>query len=81
MVDSLLTKVNNVILVPIVSLLFAVAFLVFVWGVFEYLIRQNDPDARATGGQHILWGVIGMTIMVSAWGIINFIIKSLESVR
>lgn len=81
MVDTILTKVNNVIIVPIVSLLFAVAFLVLVWGIFEYLIRQNDPEARAQGGRHIMFGVIGMTIMVSAWGIINFIIKSIESIR
>ena len=79
MVEALLDKVIKVIVTPLLTLVFAVAFIVFMWGVFQYLIAQNDPAARKQGGDHILWGVIGMAIMLSAYGIINFVIATLQS--
>lgn len=81
MAEAFIQKLISVIVTPLLTLVFAVAFIVFVWGVFQYLIAQNDPGARATGTQHIMWGVIGMAIMVSAYGIINFVIQTLQSVR
>ncbi len=80
MVDALINKVISVIVTPLLTLVFAVAFIVFMWGVFQYLIATNDPGARSEGTQHILWGVIGMAIMLSAYGIINFVIATLQSI-
>lgn len=80
MVDALLKKVTDVLILPLVELAFAVAVVVFVWGVFQYLLAQNNPDARSTGTNHIMWGVIGMAIMVSAYGIINFVINTVKTI-
>ncbi|MBP9701865.1 MAG: hypothetical protein KBD47_02710 [Candidatus Pacebacteria bacterium] len=80
MVDALINKVISVIVTPLLTLVFAVAFIVFMWGVFQYLIATSDPSARSEGTQHILWGVIGMAIMLSAYGIINFVIATLQSI-
>lgn len=80
MVDALLKKVTDLIVTPLLTLLFAVAFIVFVWGVFQYFIYQSDSSERGTGAQHILWGVIGMAIMLSAYGIINFVISTLNTI-
>jgi ABC-type thiamin/hydroxymethylpyrimidine transport system permease subunit len=79
-VDALINKVISVIVTPLLTLVFAVAFIVFMWGVFQYLIATSDPSARSEGTQHILWGVIGMAIMLSAYGIINFVIATLQSI-
>lgn len=81
MAEAFIQKLISVIVTPLLTLVFAVAFIVFAWGVFQYLIAQNDPGERAIGTQHILWGVVGMAIMVSAYGIINFVIQTLQSVR
>jgi len=69
----LLDNIEANILNPLISLLFAVALLYFLYGVFELIKGREDPDAHDKGGQHILWGVIGMAIMVSAYGIIHII--------
>lgn len=69
--EKLIHNFNNVILNPIIALLFGVALVVFLWGVFQYLLGGDSEDARKTGARHILWGVVGLAIMISAFGIIN----------
>ena len=69
----LLDKIQENILNPVITLLFSAAVVWFLYGVFEFVRGQGSDEARKTGAQHILWGVIGMAIMISAYGIINII--------
>jgi len=75
--DPTLNKVIVIILNPVILLLFSLALIVFLWGVMQYVRKANDSKERETGGQHILWGVIGMAIMLSVYGIMNLIINTL----
>lgn len=76
-VSGLMKKISDAIILPIISVVFGIAVVVFVWGIFEYFVSSADPVKRATGAQHILWGVIGMFVMVSAYGIIRLIASSI----
>ncbi len=72
--DLVLVVINN-ILVPI---LFTIAFLVFLWGVFNYFIVGGaDEDKRKEGRQFILWGLIGFVVMFSLWGLVNILSNTL----
>jgi uncharacterized membrane protein len=71
--QSLLANAYTVILQPIIFLLFAVAFVVFFWGIVESIRDSEDENGRAKGKQSILWGILGMVIMVSVFGIIRII--------
>ncbi len=64
-------KVNEVILFPFIALLMGVAFLVFVYGCVEYIINADNESAREQGRKHILWGIIGLVVMVSAFAILQ----------
>ena len=68
-IDPIITNIVS----PLVMLMFAVAIIVFVWGIVEMLMHGDDATAREKGRWHMLAGVIGICIMVSAWGIIYFI--------
>ncbi len=68
-----LYKVDTFIIQPIVSLLFAIAFITFVWGVIEFIRGSDSPDGQKTGKKNIIWGIVGMVIMVSVYSIINII--------
>jgi len=68
---QLLNKIVEVIVNPIIFLMFAVALVVFLWGVAEFLRNSNDASGQSKGKSHILWGLIGMAIMVSAFAIIR----------
>ena len=72
-----MAKVSDNIVSPIVAVLFLVAFVVFVYGMFEMISSQDDSDKRKNGKNAILWGVIGMVIMVSVYGIIRLIANTL----
>jgi hypothetical protein len=69
----LLDNIKTQILNPLIYLAFAAAFLVFGYGVVEFIRHADSDEGRETGGRHILWGVVGMFIMASAFGIINLI--------
>lgn len=54
-----------------VPTLITIAFITFLYGVYKYFIlgAANDTD-RATGRQFILWGLIGLAIIMSVWGLV-----------
>lgn len=68
---ELLNKIVEVIVNPIIFLMFAVALVVFLWGVAEFVRNSNDSASQSKGKSHILWGLVGMAIMVSAFAIIR----------
>ena len=76
-IDSLILKINKVIINPAIGFIFAVALATFLFGVVEFILKKESDEGRATGKQHMLWGIIGMAIMLGAFGIINLIISSL----
>lgn len=64
-------RVVNSILVPV---LMAIAFIVFLWGVYKYFILgAAEEKSRADGRQFSLWGIIGFVIILSLWGLVNLI--------
>jgi hypothetical protein len=70
-------KLIEVVVDPAVQLLFAAAILYFVWGVFTFIRKSDDSTERTTGANHILWSTVGLFIMVSVWGIIAIVKKSI----
>ena len=76
-IGELVKRVNKVILNPFIAFLFAVALVYFIYGVFEFLANASNEDARTKGKQHMLWGVIGMFIMMAVFGIIQIIMTTL----
>lgn len=72
-VVKLLTNVVE----PVVKFLFAAAVFYFIFGVFTYIRKADDSSERVTGGNHILYGTIGLFIMISVWGIIAVIRSTL----
>ena len=72
-VNGLLTRLYDVIVRPVIMLLFAVAFLLFIYGIFQFIKNVDDEGERATGKRNMLYGIIGMVIMVSVFGIIRII--------
>lgn len=69
--NEFLTKVVTQVINPIILLLSAVAFVVFIWGVFEFVRQAADETKRKEGRQAILWGLIGLVVIFGAYGIIN----------
>jgi hypothetical protein len=69
--QDIVEKVERVLLFPFMILLSSIALLVFIWGVYEYILNSGDEKARATGRMHMMYGVIGLLVMVSAYAILK----------
>jgi len=78
-IQEFVNKFTSVIINPILALMFAAGLVVFVWGVVEFLAGQNGiGEGAANGKRHMLWGIIGMFIMVAAYAILKIIANSLN---
>ncbi len=67
---SIGTFINNVL----IPLIFALALLFFIYGMFKYFIQGGDDEGnRETGRQLMIWAVLGFVFMVSIWGIVNLV--------
>ena len=70
--NSILAVINQ----SLVPVLFAVAFLMFLWGVFKYFIKgATEEKSRIDGRQFVLWSIIGFAVILSVWGLVG-VVKS-----
>ena len=73
-----LYKLNYYILNPFIVLLFAVSFVYFVYGVIKFLATEEGDKGgvRLEARNSLLWGVVGMLIMFSVYGLIRFVLAT-----
>jgi zinc transporter ZupT len=76
-VDSFMVKVNTLIINPLITLLFALAVVFFLYGMVEFLFNQANEEKKTSGKSHMLWGVIGITIMMGVWTILGIVLNTL----
>lgn len=76
-VNVLVGRINAVIIDPLLALLFAAGLLVFLWGLLEFLMGVSaGSEKKDDGKRHMLWGIIGMFIMVASAAIIRIIMNT-----
>lgn len=72
--ESIITFINQVA----VPFLFAIAFIVFLFGVFRYFILGGASDEkRKEGRTMIIYSVVGFAVMIVVWGLVNLIVGTL----
>lgn len=77
-IDDFLGDISDFINNILIPLLFAVALLFFLYGVFNYfIVGKNIEEKKVEGRQYMVWSVIGFVVMVSIFGIVNLIANGL----
>lgn len=69
--SGFIAKFIALIIQPLIVLLLAAGIAYFIWGVAMYIWNADNADERAKGTQHLIWGVLGIVIMVGVIGIIR----------
>src|SRR3989344_3725094 len=70
-VASTILYIINYVLVPV---LFALAFIVFLYGIVsKYIFSHGDETKVAEGHKLILWGIVAFVVMISLWGLVNVV--------
>ena len=76
-INGLVAKIIAFINGTIVPAIFALAFVVFIWGVFQYFILKGEEGHEA-GRKKIGYGIAAFVIMASVWGLVNFVLNTLD---
>lgn len=73
-----LSNVIDLIINPLLLLLFALSFLYTVYGVFNFLRQDiSAADAKRSEARNaVIWGIVGMIIMFSVFGLIKFVLDT-----
>lgn len=77
-VASFMEKIFDVLVQPALIFFFTLALVLFLWGMMVFLTStdKNAEDSQK-GKQHMLWGIIGMFVMMAVFGIMRLIISTL----
>lgn len=75
-ISSLLTLIQTIINEALPVLL-AIASIVFIWGVVLYITGAGDEEKRKKGQNMIIYGLIGLFVLVAFWGIVNVAVNTL----
>lgn len=78
-IDLIVKNITETFIDPIITLFYVLAFLYFFWGMALFVLNSNDQKKRQEGRDHMMWGVIGLFIVFSVWGILNFVDLSIEA--
>ncbi|MBI4068277.1 hypothetical protein HY413_02615 [Candidatus Kaiserbacteria bacterium] len=55
---------------PAILVVFTAGFFLFVWGLVQFLLNLDQEGKREEHLQHMLWGIVGMFVMASVYGIL-----------
>ena len=58
---------------PTILVVFTAGFLWFLWGLVVFIFKLDEGGERKEGKDHMLWGLVGMLVMVSVYGILAII--------
>ena len=65
------------ILDTIVQFLIILAIFILIFGIFRYLTAAGDEEKVKEGRRFIIWGVVGVVLMLLIRGFINVIVDTL----
>lgn len=74
---QVIDKIKAELLQPAALVIFSAGFLLFIWGLVVFLWHIEDGSAQEEGKDHMIWGIVGMFIMISIWSIIALIDNTL----
>ena len=74
---DLVNRFVDYIIDPAILVIFTLGFFLFVWGLVQFLWNLDEGGENQAGKSHMFWGIIGMLIMISVFGILNIIDNTL----
>ncbi len=77
---TLYTPLKTYVIFPAIGILFGVAMIYFLWGMVVFIWSSSNEEGRQKGKEHMMYGVLGLAIMLSVYGIMNFILATIRSI-
>ena len=69
-----LIKAFGGVMGKLIWVFFAVALLVFFWGLVKFIFRVGGDEKAVEEGKNIMiWGVVSLFVMLTVWGLVEFL--------
>ena len=62
----------------VIGLLVALATVYFLWGAGKFIKNAEDTKAREEGKNFMIYGIIGLFVIVAFWGIVTALINTFD---
>jgi len=72
---QIICKIGDILNV-LVPLLIVLAVVYFIWGVIKYVVSSDEED-KSKARSMIIYGIIGLVVIIGMWGIVNMLINTL----
>jgi TM2 domain-containing membrane protein YozV len=61
-----------------IPVLVSIAFLIFFFGIARFILSAGDAKGIAEGKSFMIYGILGVFLLVSFWGIMQFMLDQFE---
>lgn len=78
--DTFIARVQDQIIDPIITVLALAAFVLFVFGVVEFIRGAENGETQEKGRRHMIWGIIGLAILFGANAIVTILGNIAQSI-
>src|SRR3989338_3837023 len=68
---DVLARISN-FFSAVLPVLISLGVIYFVWGVVQYFIGEGE-EAKTKGRDRIIYGIIGLAVIISIWGLVAII--------
>ncbi|MFA5783204.1 MAG: hypothetical protein WC868_13130 [Bacteroidales bacterium] len=75
-IQGIICKAGN-ILDTLIPILVVLGVVYFIWGVITYFIG-SDEEAKKKGRDKIIYGLIGLIVIVAMWGLVGIVINTFD---
>ena len=72
-INTIIGKLTGLFNNTLIPLIFILATLIFLWGMVLYVAKGHDPAEQKKAKSLMLWGIIGLFVMIAVWGLVNVI--------
>jgi hypothetical protein len=69
--DTVLQNIIELIFSPLYQLVTVSAFIYFLYGVVKFIADMQDPEKKNTGKAHMMYGLLGLFIILSVGAILR----------
>ncbi len=70
-----LTSIGNVV----IEILIAFAIIYIIFNVIRFIMAADKPEDRNSIGKAILWGIVGLFVILSIWGLVRILTSTFRT--
>jgi hypothetical protein len=70
--SELVNNTVNSLLKPLPAILVGIAVVMFIYGVIILMFSEGG-EKKEEGKQYMIWGIVGIFVIVTMWGLINIL--------